>query len=59
MVPWLSRGGGLALLWKNDMNVTIFNSSDRYIDVVVDYGINHVWRFMGFYEDSSTSRENS
>lgn len=38
----LTRGGGLAFLWNNDMNVNVCNSSDRYIDAVVDHGMNDI-----------------
>lgn len=60
MVPRLTRGGGLAFLWKNDMNVTVFNTSNRYIDAVIDHGMNDAWRFTGFYGDPNTANwENS
>ena len=55
MVPRLTRGGGLAFLWKNDMNVTVFNTSNRYIDAVIDHGMNDAWRFTGFYGDPNTA----
>ena len=60
VVPRITRGGGLAFLWKNDMNMIVCNSFDRYIDAVIDHGMNDAWRFTGFYGDpDTTSRENS
>lgn len=40
MWPVLSRGGGSALLWKNDINVMVFTSFDHYIDAIIDHGMN-------------------
>jgi len=51
VVPHLSRGGDIALLWKNDINVMVFTSFDRYIDAIIDHGMNDTWRFIGFYSD--------
>lgn len=48
MASRLTRGSGLAFLWNNDMNVNVCNSSDRYIDAVVDHGMNDIWRYTGF-----------
>ena len=60
VVPHLNKGGGLALLWKNDYNVIVMSSSDRHIDTVIDHGMNDAWHFMGFYGDpETTSWENS
>lgn len=50
IVPRKNLGGGLALLWMNDLNVHIQTFSPRHIDAVVNLGINDAWRFMGFYE---------
>ena len=60
VVPRLTRGGGLAFLWKNDINVTVCNSSNHYIDAIIDHGTNDAWWFTGFYGDLDTAnRENS
>ena len=59
VVLWISRGG-LALLWKQGIRVTVMNSSERYIDTVIDHGMNDAWRFIGFYGDPDTTNcENS
>ena len=60
VVPRHNRGGGLALLWKDDFMLDVLTSSDNHIDVVMDQGMDDAWRFTGFYEDPETvSWENS
>ena len=60
VVPRHNRGGGLALLWKDDFMLDALTSSDNHIDGVVDQGMNDAWRFTGFYRDPDTAnRENS
>ena len=49
MVPRKNRGGGLALLWMNDLKLHIRTFSPRHIDVVINPGIDDAWRFTGFY----------
>ena len=44
-----NRGGGLALLWMNDLNLHIRTFSPRHIDAVINPEIDDAWRFMGFY----------
>ena len=59
VVLWISRRG-LALLWKQGIRVTVMNSSERYIDTVIDHGMNDAWRFIGFYGNPDTTNyENS
>ena len=50
IVPRKNRGGGLALLWMNDLNLHIRTFSPRHIDVVINPGIDDAWCFTGFYE---------
>ncbi|KAK9993473.1 hypothetical protein SO802_023176 [Lithocarpus litseifolius] len=38
VVPSTSRGGGLALLWKFDLIVTLRFQNKRYVDVLIDSG---------------------
>ena len=48
------------MLWKQGIRVTVMNFSERYIDTVIDHGMNDAWRFTGFYGDPDTAnRENS
>ena len=50
-----NRGGGLALLWKDDFMLDVLTSSDNRIDGVMDQGMDDAWRFTGFYEDTETA----
>ena len=60
VVPRHNRGGGLALLWKDDFMLNVLTSFDNHIDGVVDQGMNDAWRFTGFYGDPDiASQENS
>jgi exonuclease III len=57
-VNCVGRGGGLALLWKNDVVVDLKSYSRSHIDVwITETGDgNRQWRFPGFYGDPSRSR---
>ncbi|XP_030973776.1 uncharacterized protein LOC115993921 [Quercus lobata] len=60
VVPRHNRGGGLALLWKDDFLLDVLTSSDNHIDGVVDQGMDDAWRFTSFFGDPEmASRENS
>ena len=39
VVPHPNQGGGLALLWKEDIVVDVQTASDSHIDAVVDQGM--------------------
>lgn len=43
------RSGGLLLLWKKDINISLRFKSDKFIDVLVDSGTDDVWRFTSMY----------
>ena len=59
VVPRHKRGGGLALLWKDDFVLDVLTSSDNHIDGVVDQGMDDTWQFIGFYEyPNTTNQEN-
>ena len=48
-VSKITRGGGLALFWKKDFNVSVESSSLNHIDVVINKGKEKAWCFTGFY----------
>lgn len=52
------RSGGFALLWSDDINVSIFSYSSSHIDAMVIDNSGQIWRFTGFYENLSTSLRN-
>ena len=55
IVPKEGRGGGLALLWKSSINVSVEDSSKYFIDTIIDKNTDNAWRFTGFYGEPITS----
>ena len=49
VVPRVTRAGGLALLWKNTIQIDVDSSSLNHIDVIVNKGQVDCWRFTGIY----------
>ena len=56
VVSKVTQGGGLALLWKSDFDVSVVASSLNFIDVVINAGKENSWRFTGFYGCPETNR---
>ena len=60
VVSCINRGGGLALLWREEISLDIQTYSDNHIDACINHGVDDVWRFTGFYGDPDTAnREDS
>lgn len=55
-VPKEGRGGGIALFWKASVNLEVVDSSNYYIDILIEKGTDNEWRFTGFYGEPETSR---
>ena len=55
-VPSDERGGGLALLWKSEMNVWVDSFSKFHIDAIVHGGSEEAWRLSGFYGEPDRDR---
>ena len=54
-VPRVGLGGGLALLWRDNVDIDVQTSSPHHIDALINQnGV--VWRFTGFYGHPETSR---
>ena len=51
-----NRGGGLILLWKEGIKITVEDSLKYCIDVLVEKNTPREWRFTGFYRESVTAR---
>ena len=49
VVSKVSRGKGLALLWKADFDLLVDTSSLNHIDAQINEGNDNTWRFTGFY----------
>ena len=43
------KGGGLALLWNDDLDVSIKSYSNNHIDAVINEGKPDAWRLTGVY----------
>ena len=48
-VSRVTRGGGLALFWKKDIDLVVEDASQNYIDAIINKGKEGSWRFTGFY----------
>ena len=57
IVPSIRRAGGLALLWRNSLQVDIMSYSPGHIDAIVseEQGMKK-WRFAGFYGHPETNK---
>ena len=54
-VNLVGRGGGLALIWMNEVNVDILSYSNSHIDVKIGHSNRNIWRFIGFYGHPNTN----
>ncbi|PPD73001.1 hypothetical protein GOBAR_DD30103 [Gossypium barbadense] len=53
------RSGGLALMWKDELDVTIKSYSKHHIDSIVKLGCTKTIRVMGYYGHANPSERNS
>ena len=51
VVPRVNMGGGLALLWREEIKLDIQTYSDCHIEAFINHGMDNAWRFTGFYGD--------
>ena len=51
------RSGGLALFWKNGVDLHVRAVSRLYIDVDVTENDGFIWWFMGFYGEPSSDKK--
>jgi hypothetical protein len=51
------RKGGLLLLWKKDVVVSLLHKSENYIDVFIGVDQESIWRFTGFYGEPSWDKK--
>ena len=57
IVPRRGRGGGLALLWKREIDLEIMGYSRSFIDAIVtEHDSGFRWRIIGFYGNPETYR---
>ena len=55
-IPSDGRGGGLALLWKEEDVVWVDSFSQFHINALVHGGSENTWCLTGFYSEPDTSR---
>ena len=55
IIPRVNMGGGLALYWKDGIDLRVLDSSPTYIDAVVKPRMDDVWQLMGFYGNLVTA----
>ncbi|KAL4626209.1 hypothetical protein ACB092_05G079100, partial [Castanea dentata] len=48
-VERINRAGGLALFWKDTVDLHVETSSKNHIDAIVNKGKEGAWRIIGFY----------
>ena len=57
IVPRKGRGGGLALLWKREVDLEIMGYSRNHIDAIVSDQVSGFrWRITGFYGNPKTHK---
>ena len=49
-----NRGGGLALYWRNSIDLSIDTFSKNHIDAIINKGKEDAWRFTSFYGEPVT-----
>ena len=57
VIPRETRASGLALLWRNMIQIDVDSSSLNHIDVIVNKGKENSWRFTGIYGMPEASRK--
>ena len=55
-VPRVTRGSGLVLYWRNDIEVEVISSSLNHIDVIINKSSVSAWRFTRFYGEPETHK---
>ncbi|XP_073056984.1 uncharacterized protein [Primulina eburnea] len=54
LISSIGKSGGLALLWKQPLDVHVWSTSRGHIDCVIK-DQEKIWRFMGFYGNPDTN----
>ena len=58
--PRVNTGGGLALYWKDELNLKVIDSTPTFIDTIINPGMDDAWWLTGFYRNPITAnREHS
>lgn len=57
VVDGVIRASGLALLWKNSIDIDVDSTSLHHIDAIINKGKDDAWRFTGVYGFPKSSRK--
>ena len=49
-----NKGGGLALFWRNSVDLSVDSFSPNHTDSIINKGKEDVWRFTNFYGEPVT-----
>ena len=55
-VERINKGGGLALFWRDGIEVEVETSSLNHIDAIINKSLDKPWRFTGFYGELETQK---
>lgn len=50
----ITKGGGLAVFWKHDVDLLVDTYSSNHIDTIINQGKEDEWKFIGFYGEPKT-----
>ena len=56
VAPRITKGGGLVLFWRNDIEVEVVSSLLNHIDAIINKSSDSAWRFTGFYSEPETHK---
>ena len=55
-VPWINKGGGLTIFWKEGFHLEIETYSKNHIDTTINKNTEKEWWFTGFYGEPDTHK---
>ena len=56
VVPSVGRSGGLAMIWKEEVNLHIQTYTQNHIDAIIYNNSGPAWRITGFYGQPDANR---
>ena len=54
-----TRGGGIVIFWKKDVDFSLGTFSPNHIDGILNKGKEDEWRFTGFYGEPETQNHHT
>ena len=56
VIPSVGRSGGLAMIWKEEVNLHIQTYTQNHIDAIIYSNMGSAWRITGFYGQPDANR---